>query len=104
MMSPDTRIEIGQAHGQVHGGGAVEGPSPTLNYLSGFGNEQQSEAISGSLPQGQNAAETPPRGVYTEHLPGAPFTAPRAQNPRSWLYPIRPSAMHPEFRRLDNGL
>ena len=97
-MSPDARIEIGQ----VHEGGAAERPS--LKYLSGFGNEQASEAIAGVLPQGQNAPQNPPRGLYTEQLSGTPFTAPRAQNRRSWLYRIRPSAMHPPFRRIDNGL
>src|SRR5581483_11739306 len=39
-----------------------------------------------------------------EQLSGTAFTAPRAQNRRSWLYRIRPSAMHPPFRRLDDGL
>src|SRR5437016_13544333 len=97
MMSPDTRIEIGQ----VHDGGAAECPS--LKYLSGFGNEQQSEAISGVLPQGQNAPQHPPRGLYTEQLSGTPFTAPRAENRRSWLYRIRPSAMHKPFRQMDCG-
>src|ERR1700676_784725 len=99
-MSPDTRIEVGQ----VHGGGAAERPSPSPKYFSGFGNEQQSEAVPGTLPQGQNAPQIPPRGLYTEQLSGSPFTAPRAQNRRSWLYRIRPSAMHPAFRRIDNGL
>ena len=33
-----------------------------------------------------------------------PFTAPRAENRRSWLYRIRPSAMHRPFRRIDDGL
>src|SRR3984893_1044776 len=103
-MSPDTRIEVGQVHAQVHAGGAVERPSPSLKYLAGFGNEQQSEAIPGTLPQGQNAPQTPPRGLYTEQLSGSPFTAPRAQNRRSWLYRICPSTMHPAFRRIDNGL
>jgi len=103
-MSPDTRIEIGEAQGQVHRGGAVEPPSARLDYLSGFGNEQQSEAIAGALPQGQNAPQTPPRGLYTEQLSGSPFTAPRAQNRRSWLYRIRPSAMHKPFRQIDKGL
>jgi homogentisate 1,2-dioxygenase len=100
MMSPDTRIEIGE----VHGGGTAERPAPSVKYLTGFGNVQQSEAIPGVLPQGQNAPQTPPRGLYTEQLSGSPFTAPRAQNHRSWLYRIRPSAMHPAFRRTDNGL
>src|SRR5262249_47250422 len=43
-------------------------------------------------------------GLYTEQISGTPFTAPRAENRRSWLYRIRPSAMHPPFRRIDNGL
>ena len=58
-MSPDTRIEIGQ----VHEGGAVERPGPPVKYLAGFGNEHQSEAIPGTLPQGQNAPQAPPRGL-----------------------------------------
>src|SRR5258706_15387141 len=53
---------------------------------------------------GQNAPQRPPRGLYTEQISGTPFTAPRAENRRSWLYRIRPSAMHPPFRRMDNGL
>ena len=58
----------------------------------------------GALPAGQNAPQTPPRGLYTEQLSGTPFTAPRAENRRSWLYRIRPSAMHQPFRRIDDGL
>jgi len=75
-----------------------------LAYLAGFGNELASEAVPGALPQGQNAPQLPPRGLYTEQLSGTPFTAPRAENRRSWLYRIRPSAMHGRFRRLDDGL
>src|SRR5215470_15182812 len=103
MMSPDTRIEVGEVFGQVHGGGAAEQPNARLPYLAGFGNEQQSEAVPGTLPQGQNAPQTPLRGLYTEQLSGSPFTAPRAENRRSWLYRIRPSAMHGPFRRIENG-
>src|SRR5207248_10727329 len=69
-----------------------------------FANELASEAIAGTLPEGQNAPQAPPRGLYTEQLSGAPFTAPRAQNRRAWLYRIRPSAMHRPFKRIDNGL
>ena len=75
-----------------------------LHYLSGFGNEFASEAAPGILPEGQNSPQTPPRGLYTEQLSGTPFTAPRAENRRSWLYRIRPSAMHRPFRRIDDGL
>jgi homogentisate 1,2-dioxygenase len=73
-------------------------------YLSGFGNEHQSEALPGALPQGQNSPQRPPRGLYTEQISGSAFTAPRAENRRSWLYRIRPSAMHPALARIDNGL
>jgi homogentisate 1,2-dioxygenase len=75
-----------------------------LCYLSGFGNEYATEALPGTLPEGQNSPQRPPRGLYAEQISGTPFTAPRAQNRRSWLYRIRPSAMHPPFRRIDNGL
>src|SRR5882672_8746094 len=75
-----------------------------LRYLSGFGNELASEALPGVLPEGQNAPQIPPRGLYTEQLSGTPFTAPRAQNRRSWLYRIRPSPMHGPFHRIDDRL
>ena len=65
-----------------------------LRYLSGFANEHATEALPGTLPEGQNAPQRPPRGLYTEQISGTPFTAPRAENRRSWLYRIRPSAMH----------
>jgi homogentisate 1,2-dioxygenase len=74
------------------------------HYLSGFANEHATEALPGTLPEGQNTPQRPPRGLYTEQISGTPFTAPRAENRRTWLYRIRPSAMHPPFRRIDNGL
>ncbi len=73
-------------------------------YLSGFGNEFATEAVEGALPQGQNAPQHPPLGLYAEQLSGTPFTAPRRENRRSWLYRLRPSAMHPAFKRLEDGL
>jgi homogentisate 1,2-dioxygenase len=73
-------------------------------YLSGFSNEHASEALPGTLPQGQNTPQRHPRGLYTEQISGTPFTAPRAENRRSWLYRIRPSAAHSAYRRIDNGL
>lgn len=75
-----------------------------LQYLSGFGNEHATEAVPGTLPQGQNAPQRPPRGLYTEQISGTAFTVPRADNRRSWLYRIRPSAMHGTFRRIEDGL
>ncbi|ESQ79618.1 homogentisate 1,2-dioxygenase [Asticcacaulis sp. YBE204] len=63
-------------------------------YLSGFGNHHASEALPNALPDGQNSPQTCPYGLYAEQLSGTPFTAPRAQNRRSWLYRIRPTLAH----------
>jgi homogentisate 1,2-dioxygenase len=74
-----------------------------LRYQSGFGNEFSSEAIAGTLPQGQNAPQKVPNGLYTEQLSGTPFTAPRTANRRTWLYRIRPSVAHKPFEPIDQG-
>ncbi len=76
----------------------------TAGYMTGFGNEFATEAVSGALPVGQNSPQKPPLGLYAESLSGTAFTVPRAQNRRSWLYRIRPSAAHPPYRRIDGGL
>ncbi len=72
--------------------------------LSGFGNEFATEAIAGALPLGRNAPQRPAHGLYTEQLSGTPFTVPRHEARRTWLYRIRPSASHPPYRPIDNGL
>ncbi|MYX12787.1 homogentisate 1,2-dioxygenase [Streptomyces sp. SID8374] len=74
-----------------------------LTYSSGFGNEHSSEAVAGALPHGRNSPQRAPLGLYAEQLSGSAFTEPRADNRRSWLYRIRPSAAHPAFTRTDNG-
>ena len=75
-----------------------------LGYSTGFGNDVATEAMAGALPEGQNSPQRAPLGLYAEQLSGTPFTAPRAANRRSWLYRIRPAAMHPAFKRIDDGL
>src|SRR5580765_7324374 len=72
-------------------------------YQSGFGNELATEALEGALPVGRNSPQKCPYGLYAEQLSGAAFTAPRADNRRSWLYRIRPAAMHQPFERMDSG-
>ena len=72
----------------------------SLRYQSGFGNEFASEALPGALPVGQNSPQRVPYGLYAEQLSGTAFTAPRHQNRRSWLYRIRPAAMHAPFALL----
>jgi homogentisate 1,2-dioxygenase len=73
-----------------------------LAYQSGFGNEFATEALEGALPVGRNSPQRAPYGLYAEQLSGTAFTAPRADNRRSWLYRIRPAAMHEPFARLDD--
>jgi len=68
------------------------------NYMSGFGNEFATEALEGTLPVGRNSPQKVRYGLYAEQLSGSPFTAPRTQNMRSWLYRIRPSVTHSPFR------
>ena len=69
-------------------------------YQSGFGNEFASEALAGVLPKGQNSPQRVAHGLYAEQLSGTAFTAPRHLNHRSWLYRIRPAAMHKPFKAL----
>lgn len=66
-------------------------------YQSGFGNEFASEVLSGTLPVGQNSPQRVAHGLYAEQLSGTAFTTPRRENRRSWLYRIRPAAMHGPF-------
>jgi homogentisate 1,2-dioxygenase len=72
-------------------------------YLSGFGNSFATEALPGALPTARNSPQRCAYGLYAEQLSGTAFTAPRADNRRSWLYRIRPSAMHEPFERMDAG-
>ena len=72
-------------------------------YQSGFGNEFATEALPGALPVGRNSPQRVAYGLYAEQLSGTAFTAPRGANRRSWLYRIRPAAVHEPFRRRDNG-
>ncbi|MGS1076604.1 homogentisate 1,2-dioxygenase [Pseudoxanthomonas beigongshangi] len=66
-------------------------------YQTGFGNHFASEAVAGTLPVGRNSPQRVAHGLYAEQLSGTAFTAPRSENRRSWLYRIRPAAMHSNF-------
>ena len=72
-------------------------------YQSGFGNHFATEAVAGTLPVGRNSPQRVAHGLYAEQLSGTAFTAPRSENRRSWLYRIRPAAMHGTFSLLDNA-
>ncbi|VVE28409.1 homogentisate 1,2-dioxygenase [Pandoraea iniqua] len=74
-----------------------------LGYLSGFLNEFATEALPGALPVGQNSPQRAPYGLYAEQLSGTAFTAPRGHNRRSWVYRIRPAAMHKPFTEIEQS-
>ncbi|WP_333572144.1 homogentisate 1,2-dioxygenase [Sphingomonas sp.] len=72
-------------------------------YFPGFGNHVSTEAVPGALPIGRNSPQRPPFGLYAEQLSGTAFTAPRAENRRSWLYRLRPSAEHPPYQAYEGA-
>ena len=74
----------------------------TPGYMPGFGNDFETEALPGALPQGQNSPQRCRYGLYAEQLSGTPFTAPRGQNERTWCYRIRPSVRHTSrFKKIE---
>ncbi|KAB2883260.1 MAG: homogentisate 1,2-dioxygenase [Pseudorhodoplanes sp.] len=74
------------------------------DYMSGFGNSFETEALPGALPIGRNSPQKCNYGLYAEQLSGSPFTAPQATNQRSWLYRIRPTVRHAaRFTKVDRG-
>ncbi len=66
----------------------------------GFGNQFASEAVPGALPQGRNSPQRVAHGLYAELLSGSAFTAPRADNRRSWLYRRQPSVVTGGYEAL----
>ncbi len=77
-------------------------PGTHEGYMPGFGNDFETEALPGALPQGQNSPQKCNYGLYAEQLSGTAFTAPRGQNERTWCYRIRPSVKHTgRFAEID---
>jgi homogentisate 1,2-dioxygenase len=66
-------------------------------YMTGFSSHFSTQAVPGALPVGRNSPQHVPFGLYAEQLSGTAFTAPRAENRRSWLYRMRPAADHRPF-------
>jgi homogentisate 1,2-dioxygenase len=75
-----------------------------LNYQSGFGNEFATEAVAGALPLGRNSPQRAPHGLYAELISGTAFTAPRADNRRSWLYRRQPSVVTAKYQTYRQDL
>ena len=76
----------------------------SLTYNHGFGNEHETEALQGALPIGQFNPQTCPYGLYAEQFNSTAFTAPRADNRRTWLYRIRPSVVMGGYQPMEMGL
>ena len=74
-----------------------------MRYQTGFANHFATEALAGALPQGRNSPQRCAYGLYAEQFSGTAFTAPRHANRRSWLYRIRPAAVHGEFASSSDG-
>ena len=73
----------------------------SAGYMPGFGNDFETEALPGALPQGQNSPQKCNYGLYGEQLSGTAFTAPSQHNERTWCYRIRPSVQHTHrFRKI----
>ncbi len=67
-------------------------PGAHEGYMPGFGNDFETEALPGALPQGMNSPQKVNYGLYGEQLSGTAFTHVRPE--RTWCYRIRPSVKH----------
>lgn len=85
-----------------HIAGTAQAQEDKHAYQSGFGNEFATEALAGALPVGQNSPQRAPFGLYTEQISGTAFTVARSHNRRSWLYRIRPGAVHLPFKQVES--
>lgn len=72
-------------------------------YQSGFNNDFASEAVPGTLPQGQNSPRCVRFGLYAEQMTASAFVAPRHINKRAWLYRARPAVAHNGFTDLPDN-
>ena len=75
-----------------------------LRYLHGFGNEFESEALAGALPQGHFSPQRPAYGLYAEKFTNTAFTVARESNRRTWFYRIRPSVSQGAYEPLAHQL
>ena len=74
-----------------------------MNYLHGFANHFESEALAGALPKAQNSPQHAPLGLYAEQINGSAFTSPRHQNLKTWMYKIKPSVIQGKFQEVGHG-
>jgi len=72
-------------------------------YQAGFNNHFVSEAIPGTIPQGQNSPRCVRFGLYAEQMTASAFVAPRQSNKKAWLYRVRPAVAHQGFTDLPDN-
>ncbi|RAL15773.1 putative homogentisate 1,2-dioxygenase [Aspergillus homomorphus CBS 101889] len=72
-------------------------------YQAGFGNAFVSEAVPGTIPQGQNSPRNVRFGLYAEQITASAFIAPRHCNKKAWLYRARPAVAHQGFTDLPDN-
>ncbi|KAF7122328.1 hypothetical protein CNMCM5793_000285 [Aspergillus hiratsukae] len=72
-------------------------------YQAGFGNSFVSEAVPGTIPQGQNSPRNVRFGLYAEQITATAFVAPRHANKKAWLYRARPAVAHEGFTELPDN-
>ncbi|WP_257255625.1 MULTISPECIES: homogentisate 1,2-dioxygenase [unclassified Endozoicomonas] len=74
-----------------------------LEYLTGFGNEHETEALPDALPKACFNPQKVAYGLYCEQFSATAFTAPKHQNRRTWTYRIRPSAVQGNYQCWDKN-
>ncbi len=75
-------------------------PGPHEGYMPGFGNDFETEALPGALPEGMNSPQRCNYGLYGEQLSGTAFTQPGPE--RTWSYRVRPSVKHSQrYEKVD---
>ncbi|MCY4292855.1 MAG: homogentisate 1,2-dioxygenase [Roseovarius sp.] len=81
-------------------GEAISSELRHSGYMPGFGNDFETEALPGALPEGRNSPQKGNYGLYSEQLSGSAFTA--AVPERTWCYRIRPSVRHSNrYKKID---
>ncbi len=79
---------------------AVSTTGTVENYMPGFANDFETEALPGALPQGMNSPQRCEYGLYGEQLSGTAFTVHPPE--RTWTYRIRPSVKHSKrYTKID---
>ncbi|HEU5076471.1 MAG TPA: iron-containing alcohol dehydrogenase, partial [Polyangiaceae bacterium] len=104
------QVTVASVAGDAHGVHAqhrilarplLVGHRPTAT-AGGFGAFHESEDLPGALPRQQNSPAAPAYGLVAEQVNATGFTVARADNTRSWLYRVRPTAQQAAYVPLEH--